>query len=546
VSPVATADPGVRRLGAAAAVLALVPFATAGARAIAGGWYPMSDNAFFALRARDVLTADHPVLGTWSSSSITVGTDINNPGPMLFHWLAVPARLDPAAGMVAGIVVLHAVMVVLAVGFASRRSPAAAGVVAAMSAALAWTMGSEILVEPWQPHSLLPAFLCFLVLVWSLVCGDRLALPAAVAVGSLLVQTHLGYALIVAVLGTVGLVGLVRSGRDHAPADRRRAVAAAALLAIVLWALPLGEQVAGDGNLGRIARSAAGHEAGTVGAASAARVVAATVALPPWWGRPSLHRTLGDTLGAADPDDLPHLPSTGVAMLSLAALAAGLAGAGWLALRRADRTAAAGLGVGAAALLTGLVTVAVVPLGPLGFASHGVRWLWPIGIFVTGALVLASMPPRRLPAVALAATAVLALLAVPTHRQGWGTGAGPSSTDAAAAPVFRDLLPQLDVLAGRGTLLVDIEGLRAFEPYSTPLMLELHRRGIPFVVENPWTLRQVGERRRSDGRADAVVYIADGEAAESPRPGARRVAYVPGSADAAPVGVFVQPLDARQ
>jgi hypothetical protein len=540
------------RWSTAAPVVLAVPLVTAAVRAIVGGWYPMSDNAFFALRARDVLSEHHPWIGTWSSASLSADLDVNNPGPLLFDWLAAPAAIDPEAGLVVGVVALHLVMLGVAAWFGARRGTAAAAVVVAMGAALVWTMGSDVVVEPWQPHSLLTAFLCYLVLIWSLACGDRLALPAVAVVGTLLVQTHLSYAILVVGLGTVGAAGWARATRERTTVGRRELrltplVAVTVGVLVVLWAQPLAEQVAGDGNLGRIVRSAGSDDppGGQVGVPAAARVVAAAVALPPWWARPSMSDTLDDGGRPSRPEQLPRLPSTALAVTALTTLAAMLAYAGRRAGGRGEEPALVAVVIAGSTVLLALVTTAVIPIGELGFAAHAVRWLWPVAVFVTGALVLALLRPRWTLVGSFVAAVGFAVLAIPAHRQEPGPSAGPSSADANAAPVFRDLLPQLDVLEGRGTLLVEIEGLRLYEPYSTPLMLELERRGIPFVVDHPWSVRQVGEGRRFDGDADAVVYIADGPAAEQPRPGAERVAYAARTGDAGPVGVFVMSLEDR-
>ena len=90
-----------------AGIAAVTPFVVATVRAIRDGWYPIGDNAFFALRARDVLTEHHPLLGTWTSASLSVGRNLNNPGPLLFDLLAVPAKADPAAGLAIGVAAVN-------------------------------------------------------------------------------------------------------------------------------------------------------------------------------------------------------------------------------------------------------------------------------------------------------------------------------------------------------------------------------------------------------------------------------------------------------
>ena len=129
---------------------------------------------------------------------------VNHPGPLYFDVLAVPARLfEPGAGVVLGVALVNA----LCRRYRSLRPPAAAalGTIAmATTAALCGAMGSELLFEPWGPHAVLLLFLFFLVLVWSMTCGDLLALPFAAGVGSLVVQTHLSYVIIVPLLGAWG------------------------------------------------------------------------------------------------------------------------------------------------------------------------------------------------------------------------------------------------------------------------------------------------------------------------------------------------------
>jgi hypothetical protein len=85
--------PAERGLLLVVTVLAVLPVVVATVRAAARGWLPVGDNAYFAIRARDVLTEHHPLLGTWTSASVSAGTDFNNPGPLLFDLLAIPAKL---------------------------------------------------------------------------------------------------------------------------------------------------------------------------------------------------------------------------------------------------------------------------------------------------------------------------------------------------------------------------------------------------------------------------------------------------------------------
>lgn len=529
----------------AAVALVLLPVVVATARALAGGWLPVGDNAYFAIRARDVLTEHHPLLGTWTSASISAGANFNNPGPLLFDLFAGPARLfDGGAGVAVGAALLNCLAIVGIAVVARRRGGPVLGVLAmVVTAGLTWSMGSELLFDPWQPHSLLLTSLLLVVLVWSLACGDVVALPWAAGVASLIVQTHLSYAAIVAALGLWGVAGLIVSLRRHrrdqpqtwsrARRTALRSTAAAGVVVALCWAQPLAEQVAGegDGNLTRLAGNA-GSSPDTVGPALGARVVAAVVATPPGYLRPSF----GDALRPSEDGGsvisgvrLPDLPSTGTAAVALAVLGVALVGCGVVAGRRRDRTAVAGVVTAGVALLAGLATASSLPLGFVGIAPHQFRWLWPLSAFVVlavGAVVVrSSSVGRGRRAVAVAGATVVLVAAIATLPS-YNVGAGPADDDW-AIPVVRDLNRAMAVLEGEGPLLIDMRGIRFAEPYSGPVMAELQRRDIPFVVDDEGMVRQLGPSRRAEPGTPRLL-IREGDATQVTPPGERRVVLVEG------------------
>src|SRR5258708_17482938 len=172
------------RLFVGSIVVAVVPVAFATARAIHNGWLPTGDNALFAVRARDLFTHHLPLLGSWSSASVSAGPQLNPPGPLYFDLLAVPASVvQSGAGVAFGVALVNALCIVGTAVFAYRRGGALLGTIAmAATASLCWTIGSELLFEPWGPHAVLLPLLFFLVLVWALTAGGLLALPFAVGV----------------------------------------------------------------------------------------------------------------------------------------------------------------------------------------------------------------------------------------------------------------------------------------------------------------------------------------------------------------------------
>jgi hypothetical protein len=517
---------------------AIVPIVVATVRAIAGHWLAVGDNAFFELRAADVFTEHNPLLGTWTSASLTVGIDINNPGPLLYDALAIPVKIGGGAGLAIGVALIN-IVAIGGIALVARRLAGPRAVVAAMAAAagLGWAMGSELLFEPWQPHSLLFPFLCFLMMVWALACGDLAVLPWAVGVASFIVQTHIGYALLIPVLGAwaAGAAGARlwrarRSGASAWPQHRRRAwrqIVVAGLVGIACWSQSLYEQFfSGEpgGNLGRLARSF-GKAGDKVGLGDAPRFVAEIAALPPWWGRPSVSR--------AFLPDVP-LPSLAASIAGLAIVAALLVVAMLIGRRVGDPPAVVAAETGLVAVVVGVAAATTIPIGYLGLAAHHLRWLWPVAVFVKFAIVypLVAAPGRPraqrlgLP-VLTAATVVFALLNFPTMS----AGVGPTA-DAEAIPTIRELVPQLESLRGERGVLIDLRGQRFAEPFTAPVMVELQRLGVPWYADDAVLLRQVGSTRAYRGGASVRLFVREGDRARQIPPGTRRVAFVDALTDA--------------
>ena len=521
----------------ASVVAALVPVIVAAARAIRRGWLPVGDNALFAIRTNDVFTIDHqPLLGTWSSASGSAQVEVNHPGPLLFELLAVPARLfEGGTGIALGVAILNSAAIIGIAVFAHRRGgPLVATVAMAVAAALGWSMGSELLFEPWGPHSVLLPFLFFLVLVWSVTTGDLVALPLALFVGSFVLQTHLSYSLLVPVLSAWAVAGLLlelgrrrRDTPDTWPGQRLRAARAGVVAAVVLvvsWLPPLIEQFTGDGkgNLSRLAE-AAGDPGNATGFSLGSRLLASVVALPPWWFRNSFRNALDESASPTGwrPTSVPV--AVGALVLVVGLLALGV----WDARRRGDREDSQLLVTGALALVVALATSVISPIGFFGVAAHQFRFLWPVGAFVWFALLIAvvrhfaerPVPAARLVGGFAIATVVIAALNLPTNGES-------TSFQASSIAVVHDLSKQLGEHDIDGVVRVD--GTAAFgDPYGSAVMAELQRRGIPFVVGTGLVARRhLGAGRAATGDdADAVLTVVYRDAALRERPGAERVAF---------------------
>jgi hypothetical protein len=509
---------------ALAAVVAL-PIVVATVRALHRGWMAVGDNGNFLIRSRDVLTSNHPLLGTWSSASIPIGHDVNHPGPLMFDLFAIPAKLAGAGGLAVGVMLLHVVCVALIGFFAWRMGGfriAAAALFAA--GALSWTMGSELLYDPWQPHTLLLPLLLLLVLAAGMTQGDQLALPAAIAVASLLVQTHLSYTLLAPPLCLWGLAWLVRR---HGFRGVLRAVVATVVVGLLCWSQPIADQVTGEGNLGTLA-SSLGTKQETVGAGLGVRIAADVLGVPPFWGRDGFGDDIRVPKGQSPlrgvRPNVAGLSSGMGALLGLAVVGALLVLAWLRARQQRDVAARAFVGVAGAALVIALFVTVRLPVGGVGVPPHQVRYLWPVAVFVTGAVVV-SLLPRSWAGRALAAAAVvLAVLTLPFHA----VPAGPQD-DRDAIPVVRALSHKLDSLQDEGTLVYDTSQLRFAEPWTSALMAVFQEQGIDFTVDDHVWARQLGSGRLDRGDADARVFVREGDAArEVPSGGVRRVAYVEG------------------
>jgi len=314
---------------------------------------------------------------------------------------------------------------------------------------------------------------------------------------------------------------------------RRRtawAGATAAAVALVAWAQPLIEQFTseGDGNLTRLVRTTAQNPDTTIGYSRAVQMVAKVLLFPPWWLRPSFGRAW---LPSADAVVLPPedalLPGLALSLVAVVGLATALAVLAGRARRRGDRAAGAALGTALVGIAGAVATAGQAPHGLFGIPAHHFRWLWPLGAFTVLAAATAlrpwspARPPHRILAAGVAVTVVVvAALNLPTYSQ----GVGPGGFDF-ALPVLGDLGRQMAVLEGRGPLLVDLRGESFASPYGAPIMAELQRRGIPFVVDEPGLVRQLGPTRRFDGtNATATLRYRVGDGALTTPRGTRRVA----------------------
>ncbi|MFN8039982.1 MAG: hypothetical protein U0Q07_12300 [Acidimicrobiales bacterium] len=178
-------------------------------------WHPVSDRAVIVARVADVLGGDTPLVGAYSRFGF------NHPGPLGAYVLAPLWAARPQAGSVlAAGALVNGVAAVAAVAVVRRRAGTLPALgVAAMVLVLARSLGPVLVRDPWNPWLPVLPFLLFVVAVWAMATGSRWSLPLAVGAGSFVVQEHVGYVPVVAVLGVWGVVALAA----EALAEHRRA-----------------------------------------------------------------------------------------------------------------------------------------------------------------------------------------------------------------------------------------------------------------------------------------------------------------------------------
>jgi len=227
-------------------------------------WVPSSDDALIELRALDV-PSHLPLVGVYSRYKF------HHPGPVLFLVDAGPVHLFGPKGLFVASALVNGVAVVLTAWLLRRRGGTALLMLGTLVLLVLMHALADQLLDPWNPWITTLPFVLFIVSVWSVSCRDWRALPIAAATGSFVVQAHLAFGLLVAVLLGGSLVwaayALVQHRRGRARTATEveageRAAPSWVLLGVTVvvlvgfWFLPLVDQVRNDpGNLALIAQS---------------------------------------------------------------------------------------------------------------------------------------------------------------------------------------------------------------------------------------------------------------------------------------------------
>ncbi len=541
----------VHRFEILIAAVAILPFVVAVVRSIVNGYTPIGDDGLLLLRSRDVFTEFNPLLGTWSSSSVGFGVEINNPGPLLFDLMALPVKLfGSGPGIAIGVAALNAACLLAAAVIAHRVGGRIAFLlILLVGASFAWSMGSELIYDVWQPHSLLYPFFLLIVLAWSVAEGRLKGLAWSIAVASLLIQTHLSYVYLAPLIILVGVALYLwsqRAGFAAALRSLKKPVLWSVVVGVVLWAQPLWQQLhgPGDSNMDRLIDAASGKYGSmpSFGTSLAVRFVGAVIALPPWILRSSFAESIPperilDSSGNFLP--VAGLPSLLISTLAVVLMMALLLGSAISARRLPKSGVLTSAILSASLVLFSVFTIKIMPIGPVD-SAHQMRWLWPVGAFVIFSLLFRvfTLPniSRSAPWLVASLVGIVSLANLPTHVVAEGTVAYRDAT-----PSVRSMISQVGRLDNRGILLFDPSTLRFAEPYSGPLLAALADKGIRFVTANEPYVHQLGEGRRyrcgaqwglpdnpsACGVSNTLSVVSGIEAYAIPD-GSERVIFIPG------------------
>ncbi len=492
-SPDATAPAPVwwwrtRPLLALTWLVSVAPTVAAGWWAIGNDVWMAGDRSIMGVFTHDVFSRHTPQLATVSTLGIyTSGhseASVHHLGPAQF-WALAPidwAFGGRPMGLVVGAVVINAAAIAIALFYGNRRiGPTGTALLGLVCTVLSYGLGPTILRDIWTPFLGLWPLFALAVVVWSLLEGDRWALPVAAVLVTFLAQIELVFVAPAFVLALVGVVGLVARARrdtgadpvvvepppelqdqpttaddddlfvatdetpvattapdpDPAPIETDAApwhrtllppVMVSAVVAVFLWSPVAFQEANGQpGNLTLLWRSL-GNQKDRAGWGFVGRNLVALFEIRPIWSRRiESPFALGTNLGALQ---------YGTALLSALALVAVTVGA-WRG--RGQHPVRFTLCVTAwAAVVAGLADLAITPANGITGLQYR-RWMWPMGAWIWFAFLVAGA----------------ALASDRFRRPGAGPDADSPHDDRSGAPLGRD--PRLDLVGSRrlvGVLLV--------------------------------------------------------------------------------------------
>jgi hypothetical protein len=469
--------------------------------------YPVADGAVL-----EIYTL-HAVKGFWPFGPYSQ-FHWHHPGPLLFYLLAPLYALGGFRT-----IALHAGA--MAIGFASvltiaivllRSATPAVACTGIVALGLFLFRVDGLVGSYWNPHIVVLPVAALLLLCARLASGRLWTLPVIILVGSFLAQTHVSLVPHVGALVSVALAAAIlwgdrrdrRDGRDWRSLGRALAVSAALLL--LLWLLPLIEQIRHwPGNLSQLATFFAEPFNG-----------------PTWatvldvWGdtmtallRPGLKLPVGWAVASPSGYQLPAMST-----LQLLLLAAG----SLYAARRGKKFDAALCSVGLVASVIAFWSITrirtligdymVFWMAILG----AMNWAVLVGLAIDAALRRLHRERVNAPlrVLAYALTVVLALgVLFAGQQQIAGARQLASRNLPQTARDLRVLCTALDAyLAGEHIQRPLLQVAPATWGDAAGVIVDRYRRGLPFAV-SPDLVWMFGAPLAPTGQEDRVIVIAD-------------------------------------
>ena len=193
-------------------VLLAVPWAHSIWQAKDQGYRITGDHALISLRARDVFSANPPLIGQPSTADMYSDTNRpSHPGPIEFYFLSVPQRLlGPETGAYLGATVFSLGSVLIAAWVVFRRAGPMVGLLGAFVLSfISFAEGPAVLYDILSSNVGGIPLVGLAVLAWAVLDGDVRMLPLAALSFSFVAQQHLailGMGLGMGVWVTIGVV----------------------------------------------------------------------------------------------------------------------------------------------------------------------------------------------------------------------------------------------------------------------------------------------------------------------------------------------------
>jgi hypothetical protein len=422
-------------------LLALAPVLVAVITRSGDSYLPVRDLGTIDLRVRDVWTGEAPLIGPYSRYLWS------HPGPLVFYLLAIPSGLfgQAAWATLVGGALLQGAAIAWLAKLAWQRGGLQLVAFALVGMGLAYgTMGPWIVVDPWNPHIVIPFFALFVLQMFLVAEGRARLLPGATFVGSFVVQTHIGYAPLVATAVLVAASFVVNDLRKGSTSrgQWRGPVLLSGGLALVLWLPPLLDSVLHwPGNFADLAHYfvGGGNSEPAIGFGTALELMAVEFRwLPPW-------------LGGSNRVDVFGVSTARTSALYLLVPVVLMVAA--LVVARSTKPRAKAKAQGRFAVLACALFVAgALSLGRLTGVAYRYLFYWrPVLAVLVVVAFLAVMATR-----------------VPWERWRWARGVGLVSAAVAIA-----------MTSGLLAVGVAEESAAPFEPVTRSLVRQLQQHGVP-------------------------------------------------------------------